>query len=214
MTPIVVERNESSYPVELKKRLGDDAPRQLAALGNLKILLNSKTTLFCSSRAPGDVILRTHDLAARWREEGRCVISGFHSTIERECLHILLRGRQSIIICLARSLEGMRFPAEWKQPVADNRLLILSCFDRQHRRVTADLAARRNEFVAALADEIVFAHITPGGSLERLARQVDTWGISRSYERSWRRELSREPEQADNQSSGWRNTPNGIGGTT
>jgi hypothetical protein len=31
-----------------------------------------------------------------------------------------------------------------------------------NRRVTAPLAARRNEFVAALADEVWFAHITPG----------------------------------------------------
>ena len=35
-------------------------------------------------------------------------------------------------------------------------------------RVTAELAARRNEFVAALADDVWFAHITPGGQMERL----------------------------------------------
>jgi hypothetical protein len=37
-------------------------------------------------------------------------------------------------------------------------------------RVTAELAARRNAFAAALADEVWFAHITPGGQLDRLAR--------------------------------------------
>lgn len=35
---------------------------------------------------------------------------------------------------------------------------------------------RRNAIVAALADEWVFAHVRPGGKLERLARRTATWG--------------------------------------
>ena len=92
--------------------------------------------------------------------------------MEKECLRILLRGQQPIIICPARSLENMRLPSEWKKPLAEGPLLILSCFNAAHRRVTADLAARRNELVAALADEVWFAHITPGGQMERLAKKV------------------------------------------
>ena len=38
--------------------------------------------------------------------------------------------------------------------------------------VTAPLAARRNEFVAALADEVRFAHIAPGGEHPRLAHSI------------------------------------------
>jgi hypothetical protein len=41
--------------------------------------------------------------------------------------------------------------------------------------VTSELAARRNEIVAALADEVYVAHATPGGGLERLARRVAGW---------------------------------------
>jgi len=33
------------------------------------------------------------------------VISGFHTPAEKECLRILLRGAQPIIICPARSIE-------------------------------------------------------------------------------------------------------------
>jgi hypothetical protein len=33
------------------------------------------------------------------------------------------------------------------------------------------LATRRNELVAALADEVWFAHITPGGRMEQLAKR-------------------------------------------
>ncbi|MBI4026010.1 MAG: SMF family protein [Verrucomicrobia bacterium] len=115
------------------------------------------------------------DQTAKWRDEGRCIISGFHSPVERECLRILLRGKQPIIICPARSLENMRLPSDWKKPLADGRLLLLSCFSKHHRRVTAELAARRNELVAALADEVCFAHITPGSHTERLAGEVSLW---------------------------------------
>lgn len=55
--------------------------------------------VFCSARAPGDAILRAHDAARRMCDEGVTVISGFHSPIENECLRILLRGKQLIIIC-------------------------------------------------------------------------------------------------------------------
>jgi hypothetical protein len=51
-------------------------------------------------------------------------------------------------------------------------MLFLSCFPPTVTRITAELATRRNEFVAALADEFWFAHITPGGQMERLAKNV------------------------------------------
>jgi predicted Rossmann fold nucleotide-binding protein DprA/Smf involved in DNA uptake len=154
----------------LRERLGDAAPAQVFAVGNLNLLALPKTALFCSARCPGDAILRAYDQAARWRDAGRCIISGFHSPVEKECLRILLRGLQPIIICPARSLPK-RVPAEWQKPLADGRLLILSCFNEDEHRITAELAARRNEFVAALADQVWFAHITHGGQMEQLAKK-------------------------------------------
>jgi len=169
-----ISRDDPGYPTRLRERLGKHAPPELTTLGNLDLLALPKTAIFCSARCPGKVILTTYDQAAKWREEGRCVISGFHSPVEKECLRILLRGQQPIIICPARALPK-RVPAEWKKPLADGRLLILSCFTATHRRPTKQLAARRNELVASLADEVWFAHITPGGQMERLANKVANW---------------------------------------
>jgi hypothetical protein len=104
------------------------------------------------------------------------VVSGFHSPIEKECLRILLRGRQPVIICPARTLPK-RAPEEWRQPLADSRLLVLSAFSASTTRVTAELAIRRNAFVAAIADEVWFAHITPGGQAEGLIQRLKSWGI-------------------------------------
>ena len=167
MTTEIINAADSRYPWQLARRLGPDSPARLSALGNLDLLALPKTAFFCSSRCPGDVILRAYDQAARWRDAGRCVISGFHSPVEKECLQILLRGTQPIIICPARSLPH-RVPPEWQTPLSAGRLLILSIFVEGTRRITAELASRRNEFVAGLADEVCIAHTTAGGQLEKL----------------------------------------------
>ncbi len=175
MTPIALNATDARYPARLLERLGDPAPVQLSALGNLDLLALPKTALFCSARCPGDAILRTYDQAARWRDADRCVISGFHSPIEKECLSIFLRGKPPIIICPARSLEKLSIPPGWKTPLNEGRLLILSCIFSPHHRVTAELATRRNQFVAALADEVWFAHIAPSGQTEQLAKTIARW---------------------------------------
>jgi hypothetical protein len=83
----------------------------------------------------------------------------------------------SLIICPARSLENMRVPGDWKDPLAAVRLLIRSPFIPSQRRVTADLAVLRNVFVAALADEAWFAHIAQGGKAERLSQRLAEWQV-------------------------------------
>ena len=170
LLPTCITLGDTRYPVRLRQRSDADAPSKLSALGNLDLLALPKTALFCSARCPGDAILHTYDKAARWRDAGRCVISGFHSPVEKECLRILLRGTSPVIICPARSLP-MRVPTEWQKPLSDGRLLILSSFNEGERRITTALAARRNEFVAALADEVWFAHIAPGGQMEQLKKR-------------------------------------------
>ena len=49
--------------------------------------------------------------------------------------------------------------------------------EASERKVTKNLAMERNKFVAALADEVVFAHITPGGQLEDVKQLSAAWGI-------------------------------------
>ena len=177
MTPLALTAKDVHYPARLRERLGENAPAYLTVLGNLDALDLPKTALFCSASSPGHIILAAYDQAARWRDAGRCVISGFHSPVEKECLRILLRGRQPVVVCLARGLDGMRMPADWKKPLADSRLFIVSPFSACKRRVTKSLAMLRNRTVVALADAAVFAHISPGGHLDELRQLITAWQI-------------------------------------
>ena len=169
--------SSSDWPRVLNARLAEYAPTVVFIHGSPTVLACRRTAFFCSARTPGDAILRSYDSARRWRDDEVTVVSGFHSPIEKECLRILLRGRQPVVVCLARGLEGMRLPSEWRKPLEGERLLLVSSLAPTVRRVTKELAVTRNRLVAALADEVVFAHVTPGGQLDALRQTVEGWGI-------------------------------------
>ena len=103
------------------------------------------------------------------------VISGFHSPMERECLTILLRGAQPVIICPARSINNMRINKEYKRPLKDGWLLFLSPFDENQRRISAKRSHYRNLFVAALSVAIFVPHAEPSSKTEELCRQILSW---------------------------------------
>jgi len=144
----------------------------IAVRGDHAALRGRKLALFSSVKCPGDIILKTFDLAQHLRDQGVTVIGGFHSPMEQECLRILLRGKQPVIWCPARSIDGMVIRRDLRPPLDDGRLLILSPFEEKHRRQTAELAAIRNRFVAAVADAIFIAYASPGGKIEELAREA------------------------------------------
>ncbi len=158
--------------MDLEQRLGWYSPKNLRAVGNLYIASGKKLAFFCSKKCPGALIIRTHDLAHALRDAGTTVLGGFHSPVESE----FLTGTQSLIICPARCLEGMRIPVAWRAPIQQGRLLLLSPFEKKHRRATADVAQKRNEFVAALADAVFIAYAAPGGKTESFCRKLLDWG--------------------------------------
>ncbi|HEX9038959.1 MAG TPA: hypothetical protein VF808_18400 [Ktedonobacterales bacterium] len=131
--------------------------------------------LFCSARCSGGAILRTLDLAHALREAGVPVVSGFHSPVERECLRLLLRGSQPVIIYLPRDMARLRIPPAWRGPLAAGRLLLLSVEGGEDIRATARTAERRNRFAAALARAALVAYAAPGGKTAALAE----WATAR-----------------------------------
>lgn len=178
-----ITQTHPNYPTQLKGYLKTDAPETIWARGNIALLTNQEThlngdlwALFCSNRCPAQIILKTHELAQQFRGSGTPTIGGYHSPVEGECLRVLLRGSQPIIISPARSIENMRLKPVWKGALVERRLLLLSTFDSKHRRSTAALANQRNAFVAALADKICIAHASEGSKTLQFAQQISEWG--------------------------------------
>ncbi len=178
-----ITQTDANYPKRLKKYLKTETPETIWARGNINLLPGQNTSLngdlwalFCSRKCPGELILKTHDLAQTFKERGTPTIGGYHSPIEQECLRVLLRGVQPILLCPARSIEEMRLKPAWRDALTDERLLILSTFESRHKRSTAALANRRNAFVAALADKICIAHAAEDSKTLEFAQMITTWG--------------------------------------
>ncbi len=176
MNSTMLDKNSGSYPEALSRYLGQHAPMALSCIGNPDILQSKTLAVFCSNKCPGNIILKTYELLRQLRERGITVISGFHSAMERECLNILLKGRQPFIICPARSIEGMRIKPEYRKPLEDGRLLILFPFAGKEKRISSDSAVKRNYFVAALATDVFIPYAAPGSKTETFCRELLKWG--------------------------------------
>jgi predicted Rossmann fold nucleotide-binding protein DprA/Smf involved in DNA uptake len=113
-----------------------------------------------------------NELALVQAKQRQPVVSGFHSPLEQSVLKVLLQARCPVVVALARPVVGARLPPEWAEPLAQDRMAVVSAAARSGR-LTEELAAQRNEWVAALASQIVVAHASPGG---RLAALCDGWG--------------------------------------
>lgn len=147
----------------------DELPH-LHATGNSGILKHRKTAFLCSRTCPAHIVLKAYDWATEQRAKGYCVISGFHSQIEKDVFHYLLKGAQPIILALARGMKK-RLEPEIQKALGENRLLIVSPFDESVKRITSNTSQVRNELMADLADEIFVAHASPGGNVDKLIRK-------------------------------------------
>ena len=126
-------------------------------LGNKELLKVSPIAFLASSTIPPDKVLKCYDWAIKMADEGRCVISGFSSYLEREVLHFLSKGKQPIILVLARQMYK-QIPAEFQQLLDENRLLIISVSDSP--RQTRATAFDRNKYICEIAEHILFLGVT------------------------------------------------------
>lgn len=172
----IIETGNSDCPSFLKDRVSNDLFPKIWAIGNLTILEQKLLGFFCSVKCPGAIILKTYDLIREIRNKGVIVISGFHSPIEKDCLDLLIRGKQPIVICPAHGIEAMRIPKSWRASIRENRLLIFSPIENKHRRPTVALAEHRNHFVAMLSDKILIAYAANKSKTMQLFSKASTQG--------------------------------------
>lgn len=147
-------------------------PENVNHIGNFELLKVYKTAFLCSRKVSAEAVLKCYDWAIEQRENGNCIISGFHSPIEKEVMGILLKGRQPVVLVHARG-AFKKIPSLLKTPLNEGRLLILFPFADSINRVTKKTAFIRNKIIINIADEIVVGYQTPGGSLEKILNDAD-----------------------------------------
>ena len=139
-------------------------------LGNRELLKLKKTAFLASSTISSETVLSVYDWATEMRNRGECVVSGFSSKLEQDVLHFLLKGSQPIILVLARRMYR-DIPDELKEPLVQNRLLIISVSNAVRQSKVTAMA--RNRYVCEMADKIFFVGVTEQSSLYTLKKEFE-----------------------------------------
>lgn len=172
-----ISKSDRLYPRVVAKLLEGQSPGCICAIGNMPILDKpNKLAVFCSNECPGDLILKSFDLAKELRQRATTLIGGFQSPVEKDFFDVYLRGDQATtIICPARRIDTMRISSANRKLVTDGRLLLLSPFKAAQKRPTVKAALFRNLFAAALADAVLVIHASPNGLLNHFCNKILSW---------------------------------------
>ncbi len=144
----------------------------METIGNNELLKLPKTAFLCSRKVSASVVLKCYDWAIAQRDAGHCVISGFHSQLEKDVLHYLLKGTQPIIVVLGRGMKK-RLEPELQKALDQNRLLIISPFSVDVKRTSEKTAQIRNRMMIEMAENITVGFVSNGGLLEALIKETD-----------------------------------------
>jgi predicted Rossmann fold nucleotide-binding protein DprA/Smf involved in DNA uptake len=142
-------------------------------LGNSTLLSQPLTAFFASRQCSGVAIRAAMDWAIEQARAKNPVISGFHSPLEQSVLKILLTASSPCVIVVARKFDPKRLPTDWLNAAQQGTFAIVG-IENTNQRLTAELAARRNDWIASHAEKIVVAP-SEGGVLQR---QALGWGES------------------------------------
>ena len=131
-------------------------------LGNTELLKCRKTAFFAPGKISVASVMPSYDWATEMARSGECVISGFTSRLESDVWNFLVRGSQPIIVVLTRRKFKV-VPMKYRPLLDAGRLLIIFLGYGSHP--CREYAARRNDYVASIADRLVFALINSESSL-------------------------------------------------
>jgi len=141
-------------------------------IGNIELLKLPKTGFLCSRNIKASNVLKCYDWATQQRKSERCVISGFHSQIEKDVLHFLLKGKQPVIMVLGRSYYK-KLPDELIKPLEEKRLLIVSVVAQSTNRQSVELTNVQQSENTPNKNIVVFGSLDPNGILFQLYTEIE-----------------------------------------
>lgn len=151
----------------LSKRIDIEVLESLQGVGSFALLNGRLLGLLASRECPGRILIETVERVPNWVGGGCVIVSGFHSPLEQQVLHSVLRRSGRVVKVLARSfgLRGYHPDALERDALADGRMAVLSTFGSEVPRTTRASALDRNRLVLALCTEMVVPYVAPGSPL-------------------------------------------------
>ncbi len=162
---------ERAYPAALREALGDAAPRALWLAGARDPLLRGPVAIVGERDAPEDTINQAQELARITAREGRSVLTGVATAIERAVLQAVLAEPGGTAVGVShyginRTMPNLR---AWRQAIREGRLVLLS-----HAHPEASWAPGLEEIghavVAGMAERMVLSRGGRPGGADRCTR--------------------------------------------
>ena len=142
-------------------------------LGNMDLLQQQKVAYFCSRQYAPKAVLASYDWATAQRD--KVVISTFHSPLEKDVLHFLLKNHQPFIYVLPARMYK-RIPKDLQEAIKEQRLLLISFQSENVRMYSQKNANYAIRYILDAADEIVFGYIAPDSNNARLSESLRASG--------------------------------------
>ncbi len=141
----------------------------LTVSGNSELLRQPVVGLLSSSEIPPDLILPSFDLAVSLKHAPVAIAGGFQNEVERVILSVLVGGSGPLIVCPARSLDGMTTAAHTAERLKRGTMAYLSAERGGVRRPTAQVAMRRNDLIVGLSTRLIVMSAPPGSRVLKSA---------------------------------------------
>lgn len=137
-------------------------------IGNKALFDYVKTGFLASSHIDVSDVMACYEWALQKPKPGAAVISGFSSKMEKDVFDFLLKAHTPVIWVLARR-PYKSLPPDIQQAIDNDKLLIISTSTAA--RQTKENAFKRNEYIAMVADKLIFTGVTESSSLYPLTEK-------------------------------------------
>ncbi len=140
--------------------------------GNINLLNNPLTAIFCSRIIPMTLYLPALDFMKQIFTLDITLISGWHSNVENKLLELKPpKLRVNLVNFLAKGIENYKLTDNFIEDYRNNKVLIIS-FWKNEKRISAVHSKNRNNAILKKADKILFLNIHENGNLHEIFNQA------------------------------------------
>jgi len=147
----VVTIADAAYPQRLKERLKDNAPAVLYGCGDATILETGGLAVVGSRNATPALLTYTEHIGQLAAHAQQTIVSGGARGIDQASIRSTLEAGGTAVGMLADSLERAALNRQYRSPLMEGKLVLLSPYDPMAGSNVGN-AVQRNKLIYALAD--------------------------------------------------------------
>src|SRR5664280_2408044 len=169
----VVTSADASYPHRLKERLKENAPAVLYGCGDAPILETGGLAVIGSRNATPELLAYTERIGQLAAHAQQTVVSGGARGIDQASMRGALESGGTAAGMLADSLERAALNREYRSPLMEGQLVLVSSYDPM-AGFNVGNAMQRNKLIYALADAalVISSDYQKGGTWAGAAEQL------------------------------------------